>query len=232
MIPAAADVIASEIIDIGEQTRQVAARYEDVFIALRNTFNKEVASATRPADGALAVMAVADVAASAFLEHLPNQPPRDCRAGCEACCHLYVMTPPGVADAIGEFLTERLDRAALAELRIGLQETANAAAGLTDPKSLRRRCPLLGADGLCTIYEVRPPACRAFTSGSVAACRSLAFESKGAVSSIRQNPSQYRVFVEATAALEQSWRIPGMPSGQVGLAEALLAVLPETGGDA
>ncbi len=226
MHQAAADRIASEIASVGEQTRQAAERYEGVFLALRRALKDELSQAASLADAALAAMAIADAAASAFVAHFPNQPARDCRAGCDACCHLYVMIPPGVAEAIGDYLIKRLDPAALTELRGELERAAAAADALADPSRLRHRCPLLGSDGRCTIYEVRPPTCRAFTSKSAAACRSLVFDPNGPVSTIPQNPSQFRVYIEATGALEQAALSRGLPPRQRGLAAALLAALP------
>ncbi|GEM_PF-713988 len=223
----AVDRITSEIASVGEQTRQVAERYEGVFLQLRHTLNDELLLTAAPADGALAAMAIADAAAFAFMSHFPHQPRTDCCAGCDACCHLYVMIPPGVAEAIGEFLTERLDPVALADLRVELERAAAAAAAVADPSRLRHRCPLLGSDGLCTIYEVRPLTCRAFTSKSAAACRSLVFEPDRAVSTIAQNPSQFRVYIEATGALEQAARSRGLAPHQTGLSAALLTVLPQ-----
>ena len=222
----AADWIASEIADVGEQTRLVAERYDGMFPALRSALSYELSQATSLAEGARAVMEIADAAATALMTHFPNQPARDCRAGCDACCHLYVMIPPGIAEAIGEHLTERLDPPAVAELRAELEKAAAAAAALADPFTLRHRCPLLGPGGLCTIYEVRPLTCRAFTSKSAAACRSLVFDPDGPVSSVAQNPSQFRVYVEATGVLEQEARSRGLPAQQKGLAAALLEVLP------
>jgi uncharacterized protein len=226
MSETSADRIATEIASVGRQTREVAERYEGIFLALRRTLKDELSQAACLADGARIAMAIADAAASAFMAHFPNQPRRDCRAGCDACCHLYVMIPPGVAEAIGEYLVNRLDPAALAALRVELEKAAAAAKALADPSTLRRRCPLLGADGLCTIYEVRPPTCRAFTSKSAAACRSLAFDPDGAVTAIPQNPSQFRVYVEASDALQKAALARGRPAHQTGLAAALLAVLP------
>jgi hypothetical protein len=221
-----ADRIIAEVASVGEQTRQAAARYEGVFVALRRALQDQLLQAASPAAGARAVMATADAVASAIETYFPNQPKRDCRAGCDACCHLYVMIPPGVADAIGDYLIERLGRAALAELRIELEKAAAATAALADPATLRYRCPLLGPDGLCTIYEVRPLTCRSFTSASAAACRSLVFDPNSAVAAISQNPSRFRVYVEATKALEQAAVSRGQPPAQKGLAAALLAVLP------
>ncbi|MDE1996631.1 MAG: YkgJ family cysteine cluster protein, partial [Rhizobiaceae bacterium] len=214
------------IADVGEQTRLVAERYEGIFPALRSALSYELSQAPSLAEGARAVMAITDAAANALMTHFPNQPARDCRAGCDACCHLYVMIPPGIAEAIGEYLVEHLDSAALAALRVELEQAADAAAKLPDPFMLRHRCPLLGSDGLCTIYDVRPLTCRAFTSKSAAACRSLVFDPDGPVSSVPQNPSQFRVYVEATGALEQEARARGLPAQQKGLAAALLEVLP------
>jgi Fe-S-cluster containining protein len=222
----AAAEIAAEITAVGELTQQAALRYETVFKHLRNLLRDAASGAAGLADGALSVMAIADAAADAFQTQFPNQPARDCRAGCDACCHLYVMIPPGVAEAIGNYLTPRLRPSALAALRGDLKAAVAAAEALPDPSTLRRRCPLLGADGHCTIYEVRPLTCRAFTSGSALACRSMVFDTESAVGSIPQNPSQFRVYVEATAALEQAAAARGQSSQQVGLAAGLLAVLP------
>jgi hypothetical protein len=230
MAPTAQDPLPAEISALGQQMRQIAARYEAVFSTLQRNLAASTASAPSLAEGARAAMALADAAADALVTHLPNQPVRACQAGCDACCHLYVMVPPGVAEAISGFLVERLDPAALTDLRMELQQAAKAADALADPTTLRRRCPLLGADGLCTVYEVRPPTCRAFTSSAVAACRALAFDPNGAGAAIPQNPSQYRVYVEATAALEQAARARGASDRQTGLAAALLAVLPDGAG--
>lgn len=137
------------------------------------------------------------------------------------------MVPPGVAQAISSYLVDNLTSENLEALLKKLKQSADTAAASKDPAKLRHRCPLLGEDGLCTIYEVRPPTCRAFTSGSVAACRSLVFDPNSAVHSIPQNPSQFRVYVEATAALQRAAISRGLPAQQAGLAAALLSVLPK-----
>lgn len=226
----AIDRIVSEVESVGEQTRLMAQRYEGIFVALRGTLTDQLAQAPIPADGARAVMATADAVANAIATHFPNQPPRDCRAGCDACCHLYVMVPPGTAEAIAAYLSARLDPAALAALRIELAKAAAAAAALADPSQLRYPCPLLAPDGTCTIYEVRPLTCRSFTSTSASACRSLVFDPHSTVTAIPQNPSQFRVYVEATKALEQAALARGRPAEQTGLAAALLAVLGDPDG--
>jgi Fe-S-cluster containining protein len=219
------DRITADIAAVGELTRLAAERYDGVYGSLRAAMMDALSGAAGLGAGARLVMDMADAAASAIMEHYPNQPARACGAGCDACCHLYVMIPPGIAEAIGAHLTERLSPAALSALRGKLQTAADAAAGLADPSTLVHRCPLLGADGLCTIYEVRPLTCRAFTSKSAAACRSMVFDPDSAVTTITQNPAQFRVYVEATGALEQAARLRGLPVQQKGLSAALLEVL-------
>ena len=221
----AAEQMASEIEALGQQTRLALQRYEAVFPALGEAMSDEIKSHENLADAALAVMAIADAAAAAFLAHFPNQPILACRAGCDACCHLYVMVPPGVAEAIARHLVAHLDPSALAALKTELQKAVDAAQGLPDPSKLHYRCPLLGAGGLCTVYEVRPLTCRAFTSKSAAACRSLVFDPRGSVSNIPQNPSQFAVYVEATKALEGAARTRELPHRQRSLPAALLEVL-------
>jgi Fe-S-cluster containining protein len=217
--------ITTEIASVGAQTQALAQRYEGVFVDLRSTLRAELAQSVNLAEAAVTAMRIADTAADAFMAHLPNQPVRACRAGCDACCHLSVMVPPGVAEAIAAHLADRLDPASLADLELALKRAATAARATPDPSILRLRCPFLGAGGLCTIYEVRPPTCRAFTSTSAMACRSMVFDPAGGVATIPQNPSPFRAYVEATRALEQTARQRGLPAHQLGLAEAVLTVL-------
>lgn len=221
-----AEKIIADIADVGAQTRLAAERYETLYKTVRHAFDDVLARTESLADGALITMNIADAAANAIMAHLPNQPARDCRAGCDACCHLYVMTPPSVIDAIGAYLSTNLDKVVLKDLRRKLEYAADAAAAAPEPTKLRHRCPLLGQDGLCTIYEVRPPTCRAFTSKSAAACRSMVFNPDGQIASIAQNPSQFRIYVELTAALERAARARGLPAQRTGLAAGLLSVLP------
>lgn len=225
MPQSSASRITTEIASVGAQTQALAQRYEGVFADLRQTLRDETARSASLAEAALTAMAIADAAADAFMAHLPNQPARACRAGCDACCHLCVMVPPGVAEAIAAHLTDRLAPATLAALERELKRAAAAARTAADPSTLRLRCPFLGADGTCTIYEVRPPTCRAFTSTSAAACRSMVFDPAGGVVSIAQNPSPFRAYVEVTRALEQAALHRGLPARQLGLAEAVAAAL-------
>lgn len=224
MTATVADQITAEIGWVGDQTRALAQRYEGVFGALREALRSELAACDSLADGALAAMGLADAAADAFQTSLPNQPARDCRAGCDACCHLPVMVPPGVAEAIAGYLVRVLAPDALESLKVELERAAGDGEGAA-PVPPRRRCVFLTDEGRCSIYAVRPPTCRAFTSASAAACRTMVHEPAGGVAAIPQNPSHYRLYVEVTAALEQAARARGLSDRQTDLAAGVLAAL-------
>lgn len=71
-----------------------------------------------------------------------------CGAGCSSCCHQHLSVVPLEWSRICEAV-EALPGAS----REGLQERVKA--GRADP-----RCPLLGDDERCLVYEARPMICR------------------------------------------------------------------------
>lgn len=100
----------------------------------------------------------------------PSQKPVACQAGCSLCCHNWMsVTIPEVLLIAGE-LQVRTDDA----LARKVAEASNAGRVLDRDQRLERRlaCPLL-ADHLCSIYAVRPLACRSFFSLSLAACQAV-----------------------------------------------------------
>lgn len=91
----------------------------------------------------------------------------ECRRGCTYCCHVNVIATPleaaRLAAAIGAGRRRDLERAVLA--------AGETLAGLDARARLARKapCPLLAGDA-CSLYEVRPLACRALVSVSVRDC--------------------------------------------------------------
>jgi Fe-S-cluster containining protein len=96
-----------------------------------------------------------------------------CRQGCAWCCHQNVEVSIGEAVLIavemsiagnkyGEVLDERAGELA------GLDDIARAKTG--------KPCPLLDAEGSCSVYEVRPLACRSYVAPDAANCKA-AFDS-------------------------------------------------------
>lgn len=117
---------------------------------------------------------VLDFLALAFTRAYPGSP---CQAGCSACCQdalfrvaelewraieAYLATVPAAAmlahQARAAFGPHREGYEALAAFWTAtpLGESGAPAEGLPT------RCPMLGADDRCTIYEVRPLTCRAY----------------------------------------------------------------------
>lgn len=93
--------------------------------------------------------------------------PVACRKGCGWCCTVRVTaTAPEIFNAARHIRASKPELVArlMAESRLtnGLENVARA--------DLRRWCPLLAADQTCSIYEVRPSACRSVMSPQVSHC--------------------------------------------------------------
>ncbi len=91
-----------------------------------------------------------------------------CRKGCHACCHQMVICYPFEVFPLAAVLSARapVDLAptlAAFHAQLDLPLTPAARYGLRFP------CPLLSA-GRCSVYDVRPMACRALYSASREAC--------------------------------------------------------------
>ena len=74
--------------------------------------------------------------------------------------------------AIATFVRERFDaeRRATLEARVEANIAATESMDMSQRDRVRLDCPFLEA-GKCTVYEVRPVACRGYSSYSVEACR-------------------------------------------------------------
>jgi len=217
----AIDYMAAEIADVGTLMRTLSGRYEGIFSNLRAALGVALAESATMAGAARDAADIAEAASASFRDHVPNQPASACASGCAACCHLYVQVPPGTAALMAAHIASRFTSAQRDALHERLVIAAAAAASIDDRTRLRLRCPLLGNDDRCTVYEVRPLSCRAFTSKSLPRCQQVVFgNAHGA--GVEQNPAHYRIHMEATFALEQAAKERGLPAEQKGLAEALL----------
>ena len=95
-----------------------------------------------------------------------------CRAGCAHCCSLRVeATEPEIFRIAGKLLEQpEAEVAALVErLRLRVLAARSGPTGAT-----RLECSFLEKGSLCSIYEVRPAACRKAHSLSVRACEAHA----------------------------------------------------------
>jgi hypothetical protein len=104
------------------------------------------------------------------LAQSPDRPPA-CQAGCAHCCHQAVgVTPPEVF-AIHAHLRTTRSTAELAAVTDRLRDADDRTRGLpsADRVSPDLPCPFL-VDARCSIYQVRPLACRGTNSLDAAAC--------------------------------------------------------------
>lgn len=167
------------------------------------------------ADGAIAFTAhlhrsldtVAALAAAAG-------PVPDCKAGCAHCCHVRVeATEPEVfriAQHLAAGLADSIDTLT-ARLR---QHIRNAHSG-----AVRQPCSFL-VDDRCTIYSVRPAACRKAHSLSVQHCATLA----------PQIPQNLRLLLDAEALMAGTAQAYGdvqLPANAHELNAAVLAALTD-----
>ena len=128
----------------------------------------------RRPDGALALRLVSDV--GSLLDRrgaaAPDAPRRACGPGCAHCCHMPVTLSPAEAllihtHVLATWPTER--RTTL----ISAIEAGDRSSEKLDEAALflsRRACVFLDPSQRCTIYEVRPLACRGHASFDRSAC--------------------------------------------------------------
>lgn len=95
-----------------------------------------------------------------------------CRAGCAACCYVRVSVLSVEALNIGRHVRETYADAERAKLVAKIKSYVESIAALPVESRMRHvlACPFLGAQQQCTIYEVRPLACRMHHSLSREAC--------------------------------------------------------------
>lgn len=95
-----------------------------------------------------------------------------CRSSCTYCCTFPVAASAPEVLAIASFVRERFDeeRRAALDARVEANIAATAGMDMIQRDRVRLDCPFLEA-GRCTGYEVRPVACRGYSSYSVDDCR-------------------------------------------------------------
>ena len=95
-----------------------------------------------------------------------------CRSGCTHCCMFPVAASAPEVLAVAAFVREGFDepkRAAL-DARVMANIAATDGMSMDQRDRVRLDCPFLEA-GQCSVYEVRPVACRGYSSYSVEDCR-------------------------------------------------------------
>lgn len=219
-------VVAKIFCDIaaaGEQVKSASKSYEEIFSSFRRDLRSALEMAQSSVDAAALTLALTDAAAEALRTYIPLSDGRACHSGCSACCHLYVGVDPGIAALVADHLRSTLGADELQQLLKRLEAAHATILSLPDPVLARIPCPLLGKDGLCSIYDVRPLSCRAFTSADARACHAFVFGPEDATGGVVQSTGHFRLYQEASAALSGFARARAIAPGPKGFVEAMLA---------
>lgn len=153
-----------------------------------------------------------------------------CQEGCAHCCHATVFASTPEILRIASHLKETRTETELALLRERARETSAQIAAMDLDARARAKlpCPLLDTGtGRCSVYPVRPVACRAYHSGDVATCKK-AFDAGEANPVIPINPVLFHVAHAYGFGMMAGCASEGLDVGPYDLAAALPTAL---GGD-
>jgi Fe-S-cluster containining protein len=145
-----------------------------------------------------------------------GEPAPACRAGCAACCTVNVATLPIEGAVAAAWLAERLAPPARAELARTLLAFHDRIRWLEDEDriSANETCPLLDADGRCTIHPVRPLSCRSLSSLDEGDCRRALRErmERDGGGEVSMNVLQHALYGDAVAVLQEALAGAGLDS--------------------
>ena len=95
-----------------------------------------------------------------------------CERGCSYCCHLRVQIRPHEAFVLVQHVEAEFGAGQRARAIARIEENLKRIAMLTPEQHIRAGIPCaLLEEGVCTVYESRPAACRKYYSVSVETCR-------------------------------------------------------------
>lgn len=116
-----------------------------------------------------------DVAAAEVKSDLPAE----CRRGCFWCCYPPVSVGVAEAVAVAEYVLREKSAKVRKDILARVNEYADWQLARTPKERLlgRKACPFL-FNGLCSVYEVRPMACRGYVSPTPDACERMAKDSE------------------------------------------------------
>ncbi len=105
--------------------------------------------------------------------------PIQCEKGCEWCCYQPVYMTTQEAILIFEFLHQSFDAAQIKEISQNVNVKYKKTKGLKEEQKQKilHACPFL-KHGICSIYSVRPMACRIYLSANKESCKKK-FDSNG-----------------------------------------------------
>jgi Fe-S-cluster containining protein len=147
-----------------------------------------------------------------------------CKEGCSWCCHMRVTALPVEVLAIATALRETLPEGKLESLRVKIADVVAKTAGVSWVDRAPTPCPLLD-DGMCSVYALRPLACRAYHSFAVTPCRDYVERGTWEGLQVRINNFKRAPFDQAMQGMKDAICEHGLESEEVDLAAALRIAL-------
>ncbi len=108
-----------------------------------------------------------------YLDKSSQKEHRECRAGCSGCCLSAQVDVTGIeAIAVSDYLKMCVDGPTLAQIKGRLERVTQRRTDQMRGKArqLPLACSMLGEDGRCMVYPVRPVICSGVFSSSRDAC--------------------------------------------------------------
>lgn len=143
-----------------------------------------------------------------LFHEMPGYDSLDCKRGCNHCCHWTVSVSDAEAALIRKTLKKHPQKKRLEQR---LKQTAEKIKGMDPAQRGQAKIPcafLDDKDGACSIYEVRPLSCRAYTSSSLAACQAALVTSVGGHAGIASYATG-EILAESLAMLHREAALPG-----------------------
>jgi Fe-S-cluster containining protein len=153
----------------------------------------------------------------------PLAEPVACEVGCYYCCYYEVVLTPAEALLVGNQVKRRCSEGELADLMKKINRTLR----LRDGRSVEERAKVLHdtpciflASGRCSVYDVRPFACRALHSLDRRKCKEAVMARRRVVEFTGYG-HRYYVFQTAKTALRQFCEEMGCQTGELTIAKAM-----------
>ena len=181
----------------------------------------------RTRDGALALVSQTFRFADQIIEDYetkePLTEPVACKVGCFYCCYYEVVLTPSEALLLGNHVKQTYSKGALADLMKKIDRTLN----LREGRSVEERAKVLHdtpciflAGGRCSVYDVRPFACRSLHSLDGRKCKEAVMARRRVVE-FTGYTHRYYVFQTAKAALTQFCEQMGCQTTELTIAKAM-----------
>ncbi len=129
-------------------------------------------------EGVRVLYALVDQVIEAFTRYAElHQNAPDCKRGCSWCCHQPVFANSYELDALSTYVGRNFSEEAQTTLVEKASNKLTLTKNLAGEKLLNSKhpCPLL-IDGACSVYDVRPVACRIYLSSNVNTCRQFYYD--------------------------------------------------------